>query len=307
MKRLVISVATLAVLGAVTAALAAATPWSGAKSDGAEKASTASRLPALPAEVRQRKRWLVGVKCDFPPFGYIDRQQKIAGFEVDVARRFAELAFGRRNRLSLTCVTTPSRIPTLEQKRVDYIISTLSWSASREQQIDYSYPYYNATGRLLVRTNSPIRRLADLNGRTVTTTTTSIYAPWVRNCFRGATLLLTTSPVAAVENLRQGRADAFMFDDTFLLGIAANDPALEMTTHKFLNVPYGIGIRKGESAMKRWLNAAILQMKRRDEFWPLLQRNSPRRFWRFFRTNVPRPKTKEAYPRGRVPEEECPR
>jgi hypothetical protein len=113
--------------------------------------------------------------------------------------------------------------------------------------------------------------------------------------------------VTALENLRSGRADVFMFDDTFLLGVAANDTNLRMTTHKFLNVPYGIGIRKGDTAMKRWVNAAVLQMKRKDEFWRILRLNSPRQFWRFFLANVPRPKTKEAYPRGRVPESECPR
>ena len=98
-----------------------------------------------------------------------------------------------------------------------------------------------------------------------------------------------------------------MFDDTFLLGIAANDRNLRMTGHKFLAIPYGIGIRKGETAMKRWVDAAIRQMKRRDEFWKILRRNSPRQFWGFFRANVPRPKTRDAYPRGRTPEAECPR
>ena len=93
-----------------------------------------------------------------------------------------------------------------------------------------------------------------------------------------------------------------MYDDTFLLGVAANDQNLRMTRHKFLNVPYGIGIRKNEPAMKRWVNAAVLQMKRRDEFWRILRANSPRQFWRFFLTNVPRPRTREAYPRGRTPE-----
>ena len=58
--------------------------------------------------------------------------------------------------------------------------------------------------------------------------------------------------------------------------------------------------------MKRWVNAAMLQMKRNDEFWRILRANSPRQFWRFFLTNVPRPKTKEAYPRGRVPESGVP-
>jgi ABC-type amino acid transport substrate-binding protein len=115
-----------------------------------------------------------------------------------------------------------------------------------------------------------------------------------------------TSPVAAVDNVKQGRADAFMFDDTFLLGVAANDSTLRMTNHKFLNIPYGIGIRKGETAMKRWVDAAILAMKRRDEFLRILRKNVPRRFWTSFQNQVPRPRTREAYPRGRTPETECP-
>jgi polar amino acid transport system substrate-binding protein len=306
MKRLLIAIGAVAVLGVAMAALAAASPSSG---DRADTATAAQKLPPLPSEVAQRKRWLIGVKCDFPPFGYINRQNKLAGYDVDVARRFAELAFGRRNRVSLTCVTTPSRIPALQRGDVDIIISTLSWSATREETIDYSYPYYDATGRLLVPNNSPLvgARLTALRGRRVATTRGSIYDRYVGNCFPTATKVLTDSPVTALENLRSGRADVFMFDDTFLLGVAANDTNLRMTTHKFLNVPYGIGIRKGDRAMKRWVDAALLQMKRRDEFSRILRANSPRQFWRFFLANVPRPKTKEAYPRGRVLENECPR
>jgi len=304
MKRFVIAT-VVAVLAAVAfTAMSLAAPWSGT---GPVRADVANRLPALPPDVAQRKRWKIGVKCDFPPFGYINRQNRIAGYDVDVARRFAELAFGKRTRVSLTCVTTPSRIPTLQRKDVDIIISTLTWTSAREEVIDYSYPYYNATGRLLVPNNSSITRLTDLRTRKIATTRGSIYDRYIGNCFSSATKVLSDSPVAALENLRSDRADVFMFDDTFLLGVAANDRNLKLTTHKFLNVPYGIGIRKGETAMKRWVDAAILQMKRRDEFWRILRANSPRQFYKFFLTNVPRPKTKEAYPRGRVPESECPR
>jgi len=306
MKRFVIATVVAVFAAVAFTALSVAAPWSGSAP---AKADTASRMPALPPEVAQRRRWKIGVKCDFPPFGYINRQNKIDGYDVDVGRRFAGIAFGRQNRVSLTCVTTPSRIPTLQRGDVDIIISTLTWTSAREEIIDYSYPYYNATGRLLVPNNSPLvnARLTALAGKRIATTRGSIYDRYIGNCFSTATKVLTDSPVAALENLRSGRADTFMFDDTFLLGVAANDTNLKMTTHKFLNVPYGIGIRKNEPEMKRWVNAAVLQMKRRDEFWAILRRNSPRTFWRFFLTNVPRPKTKEAYPRGRVPENECPR
>jgi polar amino acid transport system substrate-binding protein len=306
MRRLLLAIGAVALAGAVTAAFAVAAPWGGARADRAHRAEAATKLPPLPADVAQRKRWKIGVKCDFPPFGYINRQNKNAGYDVDVARRFAELAFGKRTRLSLTCVTTPSRIPALQRKDVDIIISTLTWTSAREDIIDYSYPYYNATGRLLVPNNSSIRRLTDLRGKRIATTRGSIYDRYIGNCFGTATKVLSDSPVAALENVRSGRADVFMFDDTFLLGIAANDANLKLTQNKFLNVPYGIGIRKNEPDMKRWVDAAIRQMKRKDEFWKILRMNSPRQFWKFFLTNVPRPKTKEAYPRGRTPEAECP-
>src|ERR687898_854086 len=192
MKRLLIAIGAVAVLGVAMAALAAASPSSG---DRADTATAPQKRPPLPQEVSQRKRWLIGVKCDFPPFGYINRQNKIAGYDVDVARRFAELAFGRRNRVSLTCVTTPSRIPVLQQKRVDIIISTLTWTASREEVIDYSYPYFNATGRLLVPSTTSIQRLRDLDGKRIATTRGSIYDRYVRNCFPRANVIVTDSPV----------------------------------------------------------------------------------------------------------------
>ena len=306
-----LAAATVATALAATAFAA----WGGAapnEKTRAEEAKTPARadqrrrrLPALPPEVKSRRRWEIGVKCDFPPFGYINVRGGKGGYDVDVARRFAALAFGKGHRVRLTCVTTPSRIPTLQQRRVDIIIATLTWTAGREEIIDYSLPYYNATGRLLVPNNTRIRRLRDLNGKTVVTTRGSIYDRWTRNCFRNARVLVVDSPVAAVEVLKQRRADVFMFDDTFLLGVAANERDFRLTTHKFLAIPYGIGIRKGDVAMKRWVDAAVRLMKRRDEFWPILKRNSPRRFWRFFRTNVPRPTTRERYPRGTVPETEC--
>src|SRR4029453_12837204 len=204
MRKFLIAIGAIAVVGAVTAALAVAAPWSGTGGNRNERAGAASKLAPLPAEVSQRKRWLIGIKCDFPPFGYINRQNKNAGYDVDVARRFAELAFGRRNRVSLTCVTTPSRIPVLQQKRVDIIISTLTWTAAREENIDYSYPYFKATGRLLVPNNTNIRRLRDLNGKRIVTTRASIYDRYVRNCFSSAGLSGTPSPVAALEFLRPG-------------------------------------------------------------------------------------------------------
>ena len=306
MKRIMLATAGTGLVAAVLATIGLAQPTATATT-GASRAAAAAipKLPALPAEVSSRKRWLIGVKCDFPPFGFIDVRGQKGGYDIEVARRFATLGFGRPNRVSLTCVTTPSRIPTLESKRVDIIISTLTWTAARAQQIDFSIPYYSATGRLLVKNDSSVRSTADIAGKTVITTRGALYATWMRNCFKQTNILEVDGTAAAVLAVKDGRADAFMFDDAFLLGVATQDDSLKLTDDKFLNVPWGIGIRKGDTATARWVDAAVARMRAKDEFAAILKRNSPAKFLPSFEDNVPKPGNSFSYPVGKDPTAIC--
>jgi polar amino acid transport system substrate-binding protein len=304
MRRFLVVIAIVGVAAAAFAAWGVAAPWSG---QSRESASLADKLPALPSEVKNRKRWKIGVKCDFPPFGYIGADGKKGGYDVDVARRFAQIAFGKLNRVSMECVTTPSRIPALMSERVDIIISTLTYTAQRDEQIDFSLPYYDATGRLMVRNDTSVPNISALSNMKVVTTRGSIYDRWVRNCFKSADLLVLDSTTSATLALKDRRADTFMFDDALLLGIAANDSQLKLTTQKFLNLPWGIGIRQGDTDMKAWVDAAIRLMTKNDEFATILKKNAPRRFWKEFLTNVPRPKGKKiVYPTVSDPAALCP-
>src|SRR4051812_912974 len=267
MKRITVVVAALVLAGAVFSALGFAAPGGKLARTAAplakpkKKKRAKPKLPALPSAVKARKHWEIGVKCDFPPFGFIDVRGNNDGYDVQVARRFAQLAFGSKKKVAFTCVTTPSRIPTLISGRVDIIVSTLTWTAARADQIDFSIPYYSATGRLLVPNDSPISKLADIAGKTVVTTRGALYATWLRNCFKDTNLLEVDGTADAVLAVKQGRADAFMFDDALLLGVATQDPTLKLTADKFLNVPWGIGVRKGDAATLAWVNAAIQRMR----------------------------------------------
>jgi polar amino acid transport system substrate-binding protein len=294
MRRLSAVTLVVALAAAVLAAWGAAAPSTGVT--GSAQVVKAPKAPPLPAEVKQRKRWVIGVKCDFPPFGYIDVQGQSAGYDVEVARQFAELAFGKANRISLVCVTTPSRIPALQTKRVDIIISTLTYTFARAEVIDFSTPYYGATGRLLVRNETSVNSLADLSGKTVVTTRGALYATWVRKCFPNTRLLEVDSPASAILAVKDGRADTFMFDDAFLLGVVTGDRELKLTRDKFLEVPWGIGIRKGETPMRTWVNWALARLKTRDMFQRFLRNNAPPRLIPEFIDTVPRPNRTLQYP-----------
>ena len=91
----------------------------------------------------------MAVKCDSPPFGSIVKGRKV-GVDVDIAQQLALLAFGKKNRVTLTCVTTPEREAALTSGRADLVIATFSYTPDRDTRIDFSRAYYKATGRLLV-------------------------------------------------------------------------------------------------------------------------------------------------------------
>ena len=307
MKRLVV---LMIVLGLVVAAAVAATFGSAAPSQGASqqaKLPPKPKLPPLPAAVKARGKWQIGVKCDTPPFGWQDTSGRNRGYDVEVARQFAKWAFGSASKVDFTCVTTASRIGTLTSGRVDIIISTLTWTADREKVIDYSVPYYNAAGRLLVPNSVTVGKLATwMPGKKLVSTSGSIYDRWIKNCFKNTSFQVVSSPAAGVLAVKNGQADAMMYDDAFLVGVAANDSSLKLASNVFLKVPWGVGIRKNEADMKRWVDAGVRGMRARDMFWSILKRTIPRRFWRGFKVNAPSPKIKLQYPRASPPENNCP-
>ena len=293
MKRIFLATAGVALVAVSAATLGFAQPSS---STGATRAeATAPKLPPLPAEVKQRQRWVVGVKCDAPPFGYIDVRGKNAGFDVEIARWFARYAFGRAQRVSFVCAPTPAREPLLTTNRVDLVISTFTYTTDRDTRIDFSRAYYNATGRLLVKNDSPVQSLSNLAGRKVATTSGSIYDRWLKRCYPQTEVVVTDSFTNALLAFNQGRADALMWDDTVLVGVAAADRTAKLTEDLFLKLPYGIGIKQGNTAMKRWVDSRLNLMKKKDLFLPLLRNNVPARFVPSFTKNILRPNNSFAY------------
>jgi polar amino acid transport system substrate-binding protein len=299
MRKLALLIATGALV-----AVAVAT-WGGAAS--AREAGTASasqakpkKLPPLPPEVKQHKRWNIAVKCDQPPFGYIGLRSQNAGFDVEIARWLSRFAFGKANRVRFTCISTAAREPALTTGRVDLVIATFTYNTDRDTRIDFSRAYYRATGRLLVPNNSSIRSLANLAGKTIATTSGSVYDRWVKNCLPDTKAIVTDVFSNALLAFRDGRADALMFDDTSLLGIAVTDPAYKLTPDLFLPGPYGIGIKQGNAAMKRWVDAVLERMKQRDLFFPILKNTVPPAQVAPFSKNILRPKQTFGYNQGDI-------
>ena len=295
MKKLIAVVSAVALVAAVVTALGVAATSDAGPAASAPTAKKKPALPALPSNIKARKRFLMGVKCDAPPFGYINVRGENAGFDVEIARWFSRYAFGTPNRVSFECTPTPAREPALTTGRVDMVIATFTYTRDRDTRIDFSRAYYKATGRLLVKNDQPNSLLGQLANRNIVTTSGSIYDRWVRKCFPSAKLTVTDNFTNAALTFNQGRADTLMWDDSVLVGIAAADRNSKLTNDTFLALPYGIGIRQGNTALTRWVNARLELMRKADRFMTILRNNVPARFVPGFSNNILRPRNTFGY------------
>jgi len=290
MRRLIAVSAIVALAAAALAAWGGATP---AREAGPAKAE--AKLPPLPANIKSRGFFNIAVKCDSPPFGYIDVRGRNAGFDVEIARRFAAFAFGRSARVKFTCVTTPAREPALTSDRVDMVIATFTYTADRDTRIDFSRAYWKGTGRLLVKNDSAVQKLSDLAGKRVATTSGSVYDRWMKNCFKSTQVIVADTFTNAMLAFNQGRADAVMYDDAVLIPVAAADRNSKITDDVFLQAPFGIGMKQGNTQMKAWVDSRLALMKKKDQFLPILKANVPTRFVPAFSKTILRPNNNFTY------------
>ena len=130
--------------------------------------ATALAAPLAHAEalddILKAKVLRVAVPQDFPPFGSVGPDMKPVGYDIDVA---ALLAKGLGVKLELVPVTSANRIPYLNTKKVDLVISSLGKNPEREKVIDFSAAYAPFFSGVFGTAEQAISKADQLAGKTV--------------------------------------------------------------------------------------------------------------------------------------------
>ena len=223
-------------------------------------------LPPVPDFIKSYGLLRAGVRCDQPPYGFQDQNGKFAGVEVEMALQIAEWAFGSKDKVELTCVTAENRIPQLNSKKVDLLIATLGITPERARVVDFSDAYRWGNSDLLVKKNSPIKKLDDVDSRIVIMLKGTTQAKWFEdNKPKVETLKLNTAS-DALQSLKQGRGDAYTHDAATLIVMAAKDPELRLVGEPFAVSEAAIGVRKNEAPWLAYINASLARIRREGTY-----------------------------------------
>ena len=209
--------------------------------------------------IKSKGQIVIGVKFDVTGFGLRNPTSgEIEGLDADIGREIAkELGV----RPVLVEAVSANRIPFLQQDKVDLVISTMTVNDERKQQIDFSHVYYMAGQSILVKKESTVQAVTDLNGKKVCSGEGSTSEKNVRAKAPQAELLLFKTYTEAAQALADGRCEAVSTDDSILFGLAERVPGSELRGGTFTEEPLGIGIKKGRTDLVNAVNGTLEKMK----------------------------------------------
>lgn len=213
--------------------------------------------------VKERGKIIVGVKFDSKPFGFVDEDQELKGFDVDLSKEIAKRILGDENAVEFKQVNSSSRILQLSSGSIDMVAATMTITNKRQQIVDFSTPYYLAGQAIMVPKSSDIKTVKDLNGKRVIVVLGSTSEQTMRTLAPKAKIKGFRTYTEAFSALKAGRADAMTTDDTILTGFIMDDSNFRMLKERYTTEPYGIGFRKDKKTQgfQAVINETLEQLK----------------------------------------------
>ena len=187
---------------------------------------------------------------------------KLRGFDAGLSQLLARYILGDA-KTELSVVDSSTREAVLQNGTVDSVFATYSITDERKQKVDFAGPYYVSRQGILVKSSTTdINSVADLAGKTVGVQAGSTGPAIVKEEAPEATVQEFQTDAEIVQAIKQGRIDAYVVDQSLILGNVAKDPEnLKAVGEGFGDEdPYGIGLPKGSDAVE-FVNAWLQKIK----------------------------------------------
>jgi len=219
---------------------------------------TIALLTAFPAAAQERVMKF-GTEGAYPPFNNLESDGTLTGFDVDIAKAMCE-----EMKAECTFVTQDwdGIIPALIAKKFDAIIASMSITAERKEQVDFSKKYYNTPPAIVVPKDSEIKEATPeaLAGKSLGAQSSTVSASYLEEHYKDSDIKLYPTQDDAYLDLAAGRLDAVLADvgpTNLWLASEGGGCCAFIGEAVVKDDQIGIAVRKEDADLKEKINKAI--------------------------------------------------
>ncbi|MEN9779633.1 MAG: hypothetical protein RL014_781 [Pseudomonadota bacterium] len=211
--------------------------------------------------VLKARKITIAIPTDFPPYGMVGTDLKPQGLDIDMANYIAaKLGVA----IELTPVTSANRIPYLQTKKADLVISTLGKNPDREKVIDFTAAYSPFFQAVFGAKSLNVKSFSDLAGKSISVTRGAIEDQELTKVApAGTDIKRFEDNNATVSAFVSGQVQLVATGASVAGNMMARNPQLN-TEYKLLlkDSPNFIGVGKGEDKLRLKVNEIIAEAKR---------------------------------------------
>jgi glutamate/aspartate transport system substrate-binding protein len=230
--------------------------------------AAAQQLTGTLKKIKETGSITVGYRESSIPFSYLDDKQQPVGYAMDLCMKIVDAVKADLKmpalKLQLQPVTSSNRIPLMQNGTIDLECGSTTNSVERQKQVSFGPTYFVINVTAAVKKNSGINTLADLNGKTISTTSGTTSVPLLKKYQKTQNAevkeIYGKDHAESFLLMADDRSSAFVMDDILLAGQIANsrNPSdYRIIAESLRQEPYSMMLRKDDPQFKSLVDKTI--------------------------------------------------
>lgn len=214
----------------------------------------------------------MGTNAEFAPFEFINEQNEIVGFDIDLANEIADhLGY----KLVIENMAFDGLIPALTSKRIDMVVAAMTITETRELEVDFSNPYFNA-GQVIVtrQDDTTITSIDDLrDGKKIAVQLGTTGDKKAQETVSAQENVLAFPQISlAFMELDLGRADAVIVDKPVADRYLQINDNLRIVGETLTDEYFGIAVHPDNTELLGRINEALDAIKQSGKYDELISK-----------------------------------
>jgi len=196
-------------------------------------------------------------EAGFAPYEYYSNGE-IVGVDVDIAK---EVAASMGKELVIKDIAFDSIINEVKTGKADFGAAGISYDEKRAKNVDFTINYSTSKQVVIVKNDSGITNIGDINGKKIAVQLGSIADTYVSSTYKDASVVRQKKYLAAIEDLNTGKVDCVVMDLLPAEQILKTNSGLKILDGALVEDSYGMIVKKGNKELLDNINKVLEKLK----------------------------------------------